>query len=88
MRRRIPSHSAWADEFAGAHEPPENAAAAGSGLEVPVDGWLLAYHPKLVDASGGAVPGTVLHHVAFWNENRADFLCPNKEEHISARAAR
>ena len=50
--------------------------------DVPVDGWLLAYHPKLVDASGNAVPGTVLHHVAFWNENRADFLCPNKEEHI------
>jgi len=50
--------------------------------EVPMDGWLLAYHPKLVDASGSAVPGTVLHHVAFWNENRADFLCPNKEEHI------
>jgi hypothetical protein len=24
----------------------------------------------------------VLHHTAFWNENRADFLCPNKEEHI------
>src|SRR5207237_4457643 len=34
------------------------------------------------DAGGNAVPGTVLHHVAFWNENRADFLCPNKEEHI------
>jgi hypothetical protein len=50
--------------------------------EVPMDGWLLAYHPKLVDAGGSAVPGTVLHHVAFWNENRADFLCPNKEEHI------
>jgi hypothetical protein len=50
--------------------------------DVPVDGWLLAYHPKLVDAGGNAVPGTVLHHVAFWNENRADFLCPNKEEHI------
>src|SRR6266699_2851477 len=50
--------------------------------EVPIDGWLLAYHPKLVDASGNAVPGIVLHHVAFWNENRADFLCPNKEEHI------
>ena len=49
---------------------------------VPLDGWLLAYHPKLVDASGNTVPGTVLHHVAFWNENRADFLCPNKEEHI------
>jgi hypothetical protein len=50
--------------------------------DAPLDGWLLAYHPKLVDAAGNAVPGTVLHHVAFWNENRADFLCPNKEEHI------
>ena len=50
--------------------------------EVPTNGWLLAYHPKLVDASGNAVPGTVLHHVALWNEDRADFLCPNKEEHI------
>jgi hypothetical protein len=49
---------------------------------VPIDGWLLAYSPKLVDADGNAVPGRVLHHTAFWNENRADFLCPNKEEHI------
>jgi hypothetical protein len=49
---------------------------------IPVDGWLLAYSPRLVDATGNAVPGRVLHHVAFWNENRADFLCPNKEEHI------
>ena len=50
--------------------------------QIPFEGWLLAYHPKLVDADGNAVPGTVLHHTAFWNENRADFLCPNKEEHI------
>jgi hypothetical protein len=50
--------------------------------QIPFDGWLLAYHPRLVDASGSAVPGVVLHHTAFWNENRADFLCPNKEEHI------
>ena len=49
---------------------------------IPISGWLLAYHPKLVDASGNSVPGTVLHHVAFWNEDRSDFLCPNKEEHI------
>src|SRR5438477_5336369 len=49
---------------------------------IPLTGWLLAYHPKLVDAAGNSVPGTVLHHVAFWNENRSDFLCPNKEEHI------
>ncbi|HKW32155.1 MAG TPA: hypothetical protein VJN92_04070 [Candidatus Acidoferrum sp.] len=50
--------------------------------QTPFDARLLAYHPKLVDASGNAVPGTLLHHTAFWNENRADFLCPNKEEHI------
>jgi len=50
--------------------------------EVPMGSWLLAYHPKLVDGSGNAVTGMVLHHVAFWNENRADFLCANKEEHI------
>ena len=49
---------------------------------IPISGWLLAYHPKLVDGSGNSIPGTVLHHVAFWNENRSDFLCPNKEEHI------
>jgi len=49
---------------------------------IPIDGWLLAYTPRLVDARGNAVPGTVLHHTAFWNTNRADFLCPNKEEHI------
>jgi hypothetical protein len=49
---------------------------------VPFEGWLLAYHPRLVDSNGNSVPGTVLHHTAFWNENRADFLCPNKEEHI------
>jgi hypothetical protein len=45
-------------------------------------GWLLAYHARLVDASAAAVPGVVLHHTAFWNENRPDFLCPNKDEHI------
>lgn len=49
---------------------------------IPVDGWLLAYHPKMVDGNGNAVPGQVLHHTAFWNVNRPDFLCPNKEEHI------
>ena len=50
--------------------------------QIPIDGWLLGYTPRLVDGNGNAVPGRVLHHTAFWNENRADFLCPNKEEHI------
>jgi hypothetical protein len=49
---------------------------------IPIDGWLLSYTPQLVDGGGTSVPGRVLHHVAFWNTNRADFLCPNKEEHI------
>jgi hypothetical protein len=49
---------------------------------IPIDGWLLAYTPRLVDASRNLVPGRVLHHVAFWNTSRSDFLCPNKEEHI------
>jgi len=48
----------------------------------PFEGWLLAYHPRLADSNGNTIPGTTLHHTAFWNENRADFLCPNKEEHI------
>jgi hypothetical protein len=50
--------------------------------QIPIDGWLLAYSPRLADAKGNVVPGSVLHHTAFWNEKRADFLCPNKEEHI------
>src|SRR6266566_611113 len=29
--------------------------------EVPIDGWLLAYHPKLVDASGGDRKSTRLN---------------------------
>jgi hypothetical protein len=53
-----------------------------SYLTIPFDGWLVAYHPKVVDASGAVVTAKVLHHVAFWNTARSDFLCPNKEEHI------
>ena len=49
---------------------------------IPLDAFLLAYTPRLVDATGNAVPGIVLHHTAFWNTDRSDFLCPNKEEHI------
>ena len=51
-------------------------------LEIPFDGWITAYHPSLVTPGGQPIPGRLLHHVAFWNTNRADFLCPNKDEHI------
>ena len=49
---------------------------------VPFEGWIISYVPRLVDADGKPVPGRLLHHVAFWNVARPDFLCPNKEEHI------
>ncbi len=49
---------------------------------VPFAGWLVAYHPRLVDEAGNPEPSRLLHHVAFWNTRRSDFLCPNKEEHV------
>jgi len=51
-------------------------------LEVPFDGWITAYHPRLVDGAGKPEPSRLLHHVAFYNTARPDFLCPNKQEHI------
>lgn len=49
---------------------------------VPFDGWLLGFTPRMMDSSGAPAPGKLLHHTAFWNTNRSDFLCRNKEEHI------
>ena len=69
---KLPAHS---DHLATAQPPALYWA-------VPIDGWLVAYHPQLVDAAGNTVPGRLLHHVAFWNTRRSDLLCPNKEEHI------
>ena len=51
-------------------------------LSVPFEGWITAYHPRLVDGSGRPAPSQLLHHVAFYNTARPDFLCPNKQEHI------
>ena len=51
-------------------------------LSIPFHGWLIAYHPRLTDANGETLPSRLLHHVAFWNTGRSDFLCPQKEEHI------
>jgi hypothetical protein len=51
-------------------------------LKIPFDGWIIAYHPRLVDGRGNVIPGRLLHHVAFYNTARPDFVCPNKQEHI------
>lgn len=56
--------------------------AQDSYFEAPFEGWITAWSPRLVDEAGRAVPGRLLHHVAIWNTERSDFLCPNKEEHI------
>ncbi|MGE5204859.1 MAG: hypothetical protein ACM3PW_04535 [Chlamydiota bacterium] len=55
---------------------------AAQFLTIPFDGWIIAYHPRLADGSGNPIPGRLLHHVAFYNTARPDFLCPNKQEHI------
>jgi hypothetical protein len=49
---------------------------------IPFDGWLTGYYPRITDESGRALPGRLLHHVAFYNTARSDFLCPAKPEHI------
>src|SRR5579872_1197570 len=51
-------------------------------LKIPFDGWVVAYHPRLIDGDGNTIPGHLLHHVAFYNASRPDFVCPNKQEHI------
>jgi hypothetical protein len=51
-------------------------------LDIPFSGWITAYHPRLVDGAGQPEPGRLLHHVAFYNTARPDFLCPDKQEHI------
>jgi hypothetical protein len=55
--------------------------------DVPFDGWLVAYAPSLLDGDGNDIEAKLLHHVAFWNTGREDFLCPNKEEHIFGAGA-
>jgi len=51
-------------------------------LTIPFDGWITAYHPRLTDDAGKTLPPRLLHHVAFYNTERTDLLCPGKPEHI------
>lgn len=56
-------------------------------LTIPFDGWLTAYHPSITDAKDQPAPNKLLHHVAFFDTARPDFLCANKEEHIFGAGA-
>lgn len=51
-------------------------------LTIPFDGWLTAFHPRLANAHGHSLPNKLLHHAAFYDTERTDFLCPKREEHI------
>jgi hypothetical protein len=44
--------------------------------------WFTAYHPRLTDASGHALPGRLLHHVAVFDQGNRNYLCPSQPEHI------
>lgn len=66
-----------------AHSDAETIAQPRDALfSIPIDGWFVAYHPALVDASGAPLPGRLLHHAGLWNVTRSDLVCPGKEEHI------
>ena len=49
---------------------------------VPFDAWFVAYQPRVVDASGSALPGRLLHHVAVYDTAHHNYLCRNQPEHI------
>ncbi len=68
----LPAHS----EHTAVAQPPD------FFLAIPFDGWLIAYHPHLVDSRGHSLPNRLLHHTAFYDTARPDFLCSNKDEHI------
>ena len=51
-------------------------------LTIPFDGWLTAFHPRLANSHGHSLPNKLLHHAAFYDTERTDFLCPKSEEHI------
>lgn len=69
---RLPAH---ADHMAVAQPP-------NLFFDIPFDGWLIAYHPRLTDEAGNTLAAPLLHHVAFWNTVRSDFICPSNQEHI------
>jgi hypothetical protein len=53
--------------------------------QIPINGWLLGYTPRLVDANGNAVPGRVLH---FGMKTARTFSASTKKSTSSAPAAK
>ena len=65
-----------------AHAGMNVAQAPDLSWTVPLDGWFVAYHPRVVDASGNSLPGRLLHHVAVYDKSQRNYLCPQQPEHI------
>src|SRR5690242_14048031 len=51
-------------------------------LKIPFDGWIIAYHPRLVEGTARVISGHLLTHLAFTNAARPGLVCPNRQEHI------
>lgn len=65
-----------------AHAGMNAAQAPDLAWTVPLNAWLVAYGPRLVDGSGKALPGRLLHHVAVYDTAHRNYLCPGQPEHI------
>ena len=51
---------------------------------VPLDGWLVAYKPKVVDEKGTTMAQRVIHHVELLNASRPSLICPQLPELLFA----
>jgi hypothetical protein len=66
--------------------PPrtEHFTARVPSVTVPLDGWLVAYRPKVVDEQGATMSQRVLHHVELLNASRPSLMCQQLPELLFA----
>jgi hypothetical protein len=63
----VPAHT----EHVTARVPP---------ITVPLDGWFVAYKPRVIDAKGATSPQRLLHHFNLINAGRPSVVCPRQPE--------
>lgn len=69
-------------DLSSAAAPEGPIRAPGLDVRLPVDGWLLAYRPALVDAGGEPVSARLLRHVVLRNLEREHLMCPGEGEPV------
>lgn len=62
--------------------PGESIRVRDLDVRLPVEGWLVAYRPALVDGRGEPVPARLLRHVVLRNLERAHLMCPGEGEPV------